>query len=554
MYIVVLRNYQITVLPYCFLSLLSLIIGKASNMRPMTLPMVVLTMVCAGLLFASPVLADTAEELRQRIENLEKELEQARKELAEVEPPKEEVKEVVAEVAEGKKRELKIGGTIGVSYAYGSYHQRPAYADSGPLINGDRRGRNVGGVLLDTFRQNVDFTYDDWSGSFEYRWWWYLKNAGYSSLSRAWLGYDFGENGTLKAGIVRVPFGPGPYGVSSSWFYDQHFYVGLADDRDTGLRWTNTFGKLTLDLGYYLQAQPNGEGGTTRDAIRYDYDVVKWDTRVSPDGTADFPGWPLPEGTSVPSMPRTPGYYDDPKFNRAPIPCDCGFQEKHQFNVRGIYATDNFGEFGASFQYGLLEGTNITPNISGDDEDGTHVAVSAHAKNSFSDFTLYSQLTYYEYDLPDQVPWGNKDLIPMGGYDWAWLTASRAWVPAFNIRYTGLDPKTIWPSLLDGIRPDSIMPYVEWSSIMKLAKVPMSSSVNAGQAFNDNQLLIVGAAIARGGWYILADYAFSNGNLFVGNDYGSGNFVNIYDTGGGNGASGRDAWQNRLNINFRYYF
>ena len=479
-------------------------------MRPVTLPMVVLTMMCAGLLLASPVLADTAEELRQRIEKLEKELEQARKELAEVPPPKEEV----AEAPEGKKRELKIGGTIGVSYAYGSY-------------SNDRRGQqNVGGVLLDTFRQNVDFTYDDWIGSFEYRWWWWLNSPGFSSLSRAWLGYDFGENGMLKAGIVRVPFGPGPYGVSSSWFFDQHFYVGLADDRDTGIRWTNTFDKLTLDLAYYLQAQPSGEGGFTRDAIRYDYDVAKWDTLVDPN-TGN-----VKKGT-----------------------CDCGFQEKHQFNVRGIYATENVGEFGASFQYGLLEGTNIP----GNDDDGTHVAVSAHAKNSFGDFTLYSQLTYYEYDLPDQVPWGNKDLIPMGGYDFAWLTASRAWIPAFTIRYSGLDPKTIWPSLLDDIRPDSIMPYIEWSSIMKLAKVPegitnVAGQDIGGQAFNDNMLFIVGTAIVRGGWYILTDYTFSNGNLFVGNDYGSGNFTNIYDTGGGNGASGRDAWQSRLNINFRYYF
>ena len=491
--------------------------------------------IIASLLCVSSVMADTAEELRQRIENLEKELEQARKELAEVDPPKEEVTEVaeVKEAAEGKKRELKIGGTIGVSYAYGSYHQRPRYFDPFvPAPHGDRRGQNVGGVLLDTFRQNVDFTYDDWSGSFEYRWWWYLKNPGYSSLSRAWLGYDFGENGTLKAGIVRVPFGPGPYGVSSSWFYDQHFYVGLADDRDTGIRWTNTFDNLTLDLAYYLQAQPNGEGGSTRDAIRYDYDVAKWDVLVDPNtGAVDYDR--LGQGQT----------------------CDCGFQEKHQFNVRGIYAVDDIGEFGASFQYGMLEGTNIP----GDDEDGTHVAVSAHAKNSFGDFTLYSQITYYEYDLPDQVPWGSKDLIPMGGYDFAWLTASRAWIPAFNIRYTGLDPNDIWPSLLDDIKPDSIMPYVEWSSIMKLANVPegitnVADQDIGGQAFNDNTLFIVGTAIARGGWYILADYTFSNGNLFVGNDYGSCNFCNIYDTGGGNGASGRDAWQNRLNINFRYYF
>ena len=50
--------------------------------------------------------------------------------------------------------------------------------------------------------------------------------------------------------------GPVPYGVSSSWFFDQHFYVGLADDMDLGIRWSDTLGKLTLDVGYYLQSEP----------------------------------------------------------------------------------------------------------------------------------------------------------------------------------------------------------------------------------------------------------------------------------------------------------
>jgi hypothetical protein len=59
--------------------------------------------------------------------------------------------------------------------------------------------------------------------------------------------------------------------------------------------------------------------------------------------------------------------------------------------------------------------------------------------------------------------------------------------------------------------------------------------------FNDSAMNVIGMAIARGGWYIYVDYAFSNGNYFVGD---SGDF----------GANTDDDWQKRFNINFGYYF
>ena len=99
---------------------------------------------------------------------------------------------------------------------------------------------------------------------------------------------------------------------------------------------------------------------------------------------------------------------------------------------------------------------------------------------------------------------------------------------------------------------------------MKLGHVPMGiptvvhggrAPANvAGKAFNDNSLLTVGAAWAKRGWYIYTDWVFSTGNLFVGNDYGGCNYCNIYNTGGANGASGRDDMKQRFNINFGYYF
>jgi hypothetical protein len=54
-----------------------------------------------------------------------------------------------------------------------------------------------------------------------------------------------------------VPFGPGPYGVSQSWFFDQHYYVGLSDDMDLGVKYIKPLGNLTLDLAYCYSDEGN---------------------------------------------------------------------------------------------------------------------------------------------------------------------------------------------------------------------------------------------------------------------------------------------------------
>ena len=461
----------------------------------------ILGLVLSGLCLAVPAWAETADELRQRIETLEKELAKAREELAKVSAPKEEV----AEPAEAKKSRLRIGGAIRANYVYGDYNQP------------DRRGRNIGGILLDTFRVNVDLdpgdSADGLIGKLEYRWYWYAFSdasaaSGYSMMHTAWLGRDFGNLGTIKAGLVRSPFGPGAYGISSSWFFDQHYYVGLSDNRGLGFRWTNVFDKLTLDFAYYFDDEGSWEGGTSRDSVRFSYDPVKWNAGVRDDGTIDW-------GAN----------------------CNCGYQKKHQLNLRGIYAMENVGEFGASFQYGTLKGTNVA------NDNGHHYAVSAHAKNPLGDFTLVSQLSYYKFEIPDNTPWGTGDLIPMGAYDFAWPAATEGWIPAVNLHYNGVDPSAIWPALLDSIKPESITPYIEWSSIRKTRK-----------DFNDSSMFTIGTAWGKGGWYIYTDMVFSDGNYFIGNEgdaYGS-----LYgkDGAGDFGANGNNRWKKRFNINLGYYF
>ena len=366
---------------------------------------------------------------------------------------------------ESEKPPIKLGGAIGVNYMYGDYEDDP-------------RGEGAGVARFDVFRLNADLDSQNVIGRVEYRWY-----ERYSMFHTAWLGYDWGGSHTLKAGIVRVPFGPTAYGVSSSYFFDQHYYVGFADDMDLGIRWSGAFDRLALDVGYYPSSEFQTYGDSL-DSSRYAYDVVRWE-RTDEQGNA----------------------------------VENGFEERHQFNLRAIYSLEGGTELGASVQYGLLEGTNV-----GDDDSGDHYALSGHMKNALGNFTLYSQLTYYVYDIAEEMPWGTGDQIPMGAYDYAALAASEGFIPALSLRYNGVDASGV--SWLD-----SVTPYVEWSSIMKPA-----------EGFNDSTLVAAGAVwTIYGVLYMYSDLVFSDGSFWVG---GNGDF----------GANANNDWEWRLNFNFRYYF
>ena len=390
-----------------------------------------------------------------------------------------------ASLSEEKQSPVKIGGALRVGYAYGTY---------GTEENPHRRGENIGDADLEIFRLNADLNYDKISGRIEYRWY-----DNYSMFHTAWLGYNLGELGMVKAGIVRAPFGPGPYGVSSSWFFDQHFYVGLADDMDTGIRWSNTFGKLALDAAYYLTSEFQTDGSSIASS-RYSYDIVPWDEKADEDGKVE---WDAGEN---------------------------GYDEQHQINLRGIYTLEKVADVGVSIQYGMLKPTEDIV-----DDGANHYAVSAHMKNVFSDFTLFTQFSYFAHNITDETPWGTGDLIPMGAYDFAWPIASKGMIPAFSLRYNGVDASGItWLN--------SVTPYIEGSTIMKSV-----------EGYNNSTLVVLGASWTLfGALYTYSDFALSNGNSFVGND--GDIYDNIYTGAGDYGANGNDKWNWRMNFNFGYYF
>ena len=395
----------------------------------------------------------------------------------------EETEETV-EAPAPEKSPVKIGGALRINYVYGTY---------GNEENPHRRGEKIGDADLEIFRLNSDIDYRNIISRIEYRWY-----DNYSMIHTAWLGYNLGDFGTLKAGIVRVPFGPTPYGISTSWFFDQHFYVGLADDMDLGIRWTDSFGKLSLDAAYFRQGEFQTDGSSLGSSL-YCYDVVKWEEKVNKDGTVE---WGAGEN---------------------------GYDEQNQVNLRAIYALENVADVGASLQFGMLKGTNV-----GADDSGTHYAVSGHIKTTFADFTLLAQGSYYAHNITDKTPWGTGDLIPMGAYDFAWPVASKGLIPGFSLRYGGIDTAGVsWI--------DSVTPYLEASTILK-----------PGTEYTPSTMLILGASWTLvSNLYLYSDVALSNGNYFVGND---GDAYSSINTVGDFGVNGNDKWNVRVNLNFGYYF
>lgn len=429
--------------------------------------------VVLGLLSAA-VSADETEALERRVQELQRELEQAERALAEAKAARTEA-EARAERAEAEMSEitpapakikvgnLTIGGAIRANYAVGDY----------PEGNGASRAtEDKGDFALDTFRINLDYLSGPWQAKAEYRWY-----PGYNMLHTGWVGYNFEDSSQVQVGVNRVPFGPGPYGISQSWFFDQHYYVGLSDDMDLGVKYSRPMGDWKWDIAYYYSDEGDYRGASHKSA-RYSYDVVNESGN--------------------------------------------GYKERNQFNLRGIYSVPDVAiatDVGFSLQFGELESA-------GPQDDGDRMAASVHMVNKWDNFTLASQLTWYEFDVDRAQPLGTDDLVQFGAYDFPSTAAAKAWIPGISLSYYQATPGIDWL--------DYVIPYAEYSVIVK-----------DQSGFNDSELFILGAAWGRGGWYIYTDLAMSNGNEFIGGDAAFGDRL---------GANADDQWQTRFNINFGYYF
>ncbi len=359
----------------------------------------------------------------------------------------------------------KVGGAMRANYVLGDY-------DTG---SGPGRGGHGGDFSLDTFRINVDYANGPWLGKGEYRWY-----NGYNFFHTLYGGYLFDDDSTLKVGLTRVPFGLGAYAAANSWFFDQHYYVGLSDNMNVGATYSTVSGKWNLDFGAYLSSAPNWRGAS-KDSARYSYNIVD---------------------TGAPNA---------------------HYRERGQLNARAIYSLDTAlpTDIGVSLQLGKLKADPRFAN------DSSAWAAAIHTKSSLNNWGLKTQLTYYNYDADyNGMDASDNALIAMGAYDYAAPVASKAWIPSVALDYTW-SPEVSWI--------DSITFYNDYSIILK------PDSAADGSDLNSSAMNVLGAAFARDGWYVYVDYAYSNGNYFVGD---SGDF----------GANLNNKWQGRFNVNFGFYF
>jgi hypothetical protein len=473
--------------------------------------------------------AETAEELQRRVDELARaaerqrvELERAQQALAEAQrelasargqadASEAEVAQTVREAVEADEQldrgdppedtkiaigPVTVGGAIRANYVLGSYSQD----DPG---DGPNRGGNGGNVELDTFRINLTLEHDQLIGAAEYRWYTDAAQrfpASYSFLHTGWIGYRFDDDSHVEVGVNRVPFGAGPYGVAQSYMFDMHYYLGLADDMDLGIKYATRWDDWQVDLAYYLTSEGSYQGRSL-DSTRYSFDAVRWNESVDADGNVIYGGR------------------------------ENGFDERNQFNLRAIRFFDIGAvatEAGFSLQYGQLDGKGV--------DDGDHWAASLHMLNRYEDFTLGTQVTRYEYAIDSDNPWRTDKLLPMGAFDFPWFTATEAWVAAMSMSYQQPVPGLAWL--------DKVVPYVEYSHVVK-----------DHDAFNDSQMFALGAQWYAGDWLVYTDLVYANGNWFIGNesDDGTDNY-NRVDGVGDWGANGNDKWNYRFTINLGYYF
>jgi hypothetical protein len=476
-----------------------------------------------GCLLTTPLaIAETAEELQRRVDELTREMERQRLELERSQEALREAQRELSEVraeADASQAEAEVaraeseagarpvnpkieigpvtvGGAIRANYVFGTYVQD----DPG---NGPNRGGHGGNLELDTFRINLALDHDNWIGAVEYRWYPDAAQpfpASYNFLHTGWVGYRFDDDSHVEVGVNRVPFGAGPYGVAQSYMFDMHYYLGLADDMDLGVKYVTRWDDWRIDLAYYLTDEGT-YNGRSLDSTRYSFDAVRWNESVDADGNVIYGG------------------------------AENGYDERNQFNLRAIREfrlADIPTEAGFSLQYGQLDGKRV--------DDGDHWAAAVHMLNRFDGFTLGTQLTRYEYDIDADNPWRTDKLLPMGAFDFPWFTATEAWVAAASLSYEQPVPSVPWL--------DKVVPYVEYSHVIK-----------DEDAFNDSQMFSLGAQWYSGGWLVYTDLVFANGNWFIGNesDDGADNY-NRVDGVGDWGANGNDKWNYRFTINFGYYF
>lgn len=82
-------------------------------------------------------------------------------------------------------------------------------------------------------------------------------------IHHMWIGVDWNKYHTLKLGVSQVPFGTLP-GSTNSFWYSLGYYVGLEDDRDSGIKYNYNHNGWDVTFAYFMNAEFNNASALNR--------------------------------------------------------------------------------------------------------------------------------------------------------------------------------------------------------------------------------------------------------------------------------------------------
>lgn len=161
---------------------------------------------------------------------------------------------------------LKIGGAVRFNTIYAFYENGTAELPT----------ENKNGVFWDALILKVQAEKKGIGLDFEYR---FYPGFNTHFIKKGAFNYSIDSSQKIEFGITQVPFGLQPV-LGNSWWFQLPYYIGLEDDYDTGIKYQLAKNKFTLQLAYFLMADPRGvsepEFGNYASA-RYSYDLIPED-------------------------------------------------------------------------------------------------------------------------------------------------------------------------------------------------------------------------------------------------------------------------------------